>query len=481
MLRDDTEIDDTRGIPPLTEIWDEDIRSNNPIGFDGYRPPASGEESVRTGAVSTARGELAVIESRFAAHGGTMGVAAGERIVRAYRHATRQRLPVAALVASGGARVQEGMVALTQMARTATAVLEHRRAGLMTAAVLLPHVTGGVYASWVSLADVLAGQPGATVGFGGPRVVRQVTGSLPAVGSHTAESAFRNGLLDALVPAGQQWLWLCDALLGPGMQLPPPTRVPRYGPVPRDAWEAVLGARHADRPSGWDWAGWVCDGWVDLHGADPSVRAGLAAIGGLRAVVIALDRHAYGDAAARQRPAGYRLAQRALSLAARLSLPVLTLVDTPGADPGPQAEADGVAGEIARTLLAMADLPVPTVALCVGEGGSGGAMAFAHADRLLMLSGAVFPVIGPEAGAAILYRDAARAPALARSLRLTAADLDALGAVDGLIEEDAPDLVRRVRDAILMALTQAQPGERTARVTHLANRSLTTSRPEQIG
>jgi acetyl-CoA carboxylase alpha subunit len=194
-------------------------------------------------------------------------------------------------------------------------------------------------------------------------------------------------------------------------------------------------------------------------------------------VVIAMDRHAYGDAAARQRPAGYRLAQRALALAARLGLPVLTLVDTPGADPGPQAEADGVAGEIARTLLAMSDLPVPTVALCIGEGGSGGAMALAHTDRLLMLSGAVFPVIGPEAGAAILYRDAVHAPALARSLRLTAAGLYALGAVDGLIEEDAPDLVRRVRGAILAALSQAQPGEREARVTHLADRSLDGAQP----
>lgn len=459
-------------IPPFTETWDEEIRSNNPIGFDGYHPPASGDESVRTGVVRTSGGELVVIESRFAAYGGTMGVAAGERIVRAYGRATRRRLPVAALVASGGARVQEGMVALTQMARTVTAVHDHRKAGLMTAAVLQPSVTGGVYASWVSLADVLAGQPGATIGFGGPRVVRQVTGSMPPVDSHTAESAFRNGLLDSLVPAGQHWPWLCEVLLGPGRRLPSAVRVPPADPVPSDAWDAVLQARRISRPSGWDWAAWICDGWVDLHGTDPSVRAGLASIGGLRAVVVAMDRHAYGDAAARQRPAGYRLAQRALGLAARLGLPVLTLIDTPGADPGPQAEAEGVAGEIARTLLAMSDLPVPSVALCVGEGGSGGAMALAHADRLLMLSGAVFSVIAPEAGAAILYRDAAHAPALARSLRLTAGGLYALGAIDGLIEEAAPELARRVRGTIMEALIQARPGEREARLTDLADRSL---------
>jgi acetyl-CoA carboxylase carboxyl transferase subunit beta len=312
-------------------------------------------------------------------------------------------------------------------------------------------------------------------------VVQQVTGALPPAESHTSDSAFRNGLLDALVHPEQQWPWLCDALLGPGAPLPAPPRLPSYPPVPRDAWETVLRARQANRPSGWDWATWICDGWVDLHGRDPSVRAGLAVIGGLRAVVVALDRHAYGDAAARQRPAGYRLAQRALALAARQRLPVLTLIDTPGAEPGPEAEADGVAGEIARTLLAMADLPVPTVALCVGEGGSGGAMALAHADRLLMLTGAVFSVIGPEAGAAILYRDAKCAPELARWLRLTAADLMSLGAVDGLVEEQEPGLVRRVRDAVVSGLTEGQVGDRDARVTRLSKRSLAGFRAGRIG
>ena len=187
------------------------------------------------------------------------------------------------------------------------------------------------------------------------------------------------------------------------------------------AYPLLLRARSAARPSGLEWAAWLTDDWVELRGADPSIRAALATIAGQRCAVIAMDRHAFGDATAKPGPDAYRLAQRAIRLADRLGLPVLTLIDTPGADPGPAAEASGLAGEIARTLLAMAELRGPSVALCVGEGGSGGAMALGHADRLLLLDGAVFSVIGPEAGAAIIYRDRARAPELTSALRMSAA------------------------------------------------------------
>jgi acetyl-CoA carboxylase carboxyl transferase subunit beta len=415
----------------------------------------------------------------FDHHGGTMGVVAGERIVRAFQRATQRRLPVAALVASGGARLQEGMISLTQMARTSSAVRRHRDAGLMTAAVLRPHTTGGVYASWASLADVLAGEPGATIGFGGPRVVAEVTGALPPADSHNAESAFRHGLLDALTPPEEQWPWLTSALVGPGAPLPVPVGrpdAPDRSPVPEDAWAALLRARSGDRPSGLEWAAWLTDGWVEIRGADPAMRAGLAVIAGRRAVVVAMDRHAFGDAAARPRPGAFRLAQRAFALAQRLRLPVLTLVDTPGAEPGPEAEADGVAGEIARTLIAMAGLTVPTVALCVGEGGSGGAMALAHADRFLMLSGSVFSVIGPEAGAALLYRDSSLAPRLAKALRITAADLYPLGVVDAVLDESVGDVVGHVRAAVGEALATGEVGDRETRNDRLAARNLTGDR-----
>jgi acetyl-CoA carboxylase carboxyl transferase subunit beta len=175
--------------------------------------------------------------------------------------------------------------------------------------------------------------------------------------------------------------------------------------------------------------------------------------------MVAMDRHAFGDAAAKPGPDAFRLAQRAVRLADRLGLAVVTLIDTPGADPSPAAEAAGVAGEIARALLSMAELRGPSVALCVGEGGSGGAMALGHADRLLVLDGAVFSVIGPEAGAAILYRDGGRAPELTRALRITAGDLLRQGVVDTVVAETVTD----VRRAVARALDEARPGDRTAR------------------
>ena len=213
-------------MPPLTHEWDVDLASANPLRFPGYDAPAPQDESVRTGVTEHPRGPLVVIECRFDRHGGTMGVAAGERIVRAFDRAREERLPVAAFVASGGARLQEGLVSLTQMARTAGAVGRLRRAGLPFAAVLRPHTTGGVYASWASLADVLAAEPGATIGFAGPRVVAQVTGSFPPADSHTAEAAYTQGRVDALVGPEAHWVWLGNALYGPGpaLRLPPGVR-----------------------------------------------------------------------------------------------------------------------------------------------------------------------------------------------------------------------------------------------------------------
>jgi acyl-CoA carboxylase subunit beta len=466
----------------IVEEWDAGLASADPLGFPGYSPPAAGGESVRTGVGYAEGRRLAVIECRFDIQGGTMGAVAGERIVRAFARATDQRLPVVEYVASGGARLQEGMIALIQMARTASAAAAHGRAGLMSAAVLRPPTTGGVYASWASLSDVRAAAPGAVIGFGGPRVVAEVTGQWPPADSHTAESAYRHGLVDALVGPDDQPAWLAAAVgvaAGRPLALPPgrpggpgagggPGK--RGGPGEwsgrddpgRDqtgAYPLLLRARSADRPSGLEWAAWLTSDWVELRGADPSIRAALATVAGQRCAVIAMDRHAFGDATAKPGPDAYRLAQRAIRLADRLGLPVLALIDTPGADPSPASEASGLAGEIARTLLAMAELRGPSVALCVGEGGSGGAMALGHADRLLLLDGAVFSVIGPEAGAAIIYRDRVRAPELTSALRMTAPDLLRLGVIDAIV----PETVTAVREAIASAFAYAQPGDRLGR------------------
>jgi acetyl-CoA carboxylase carboxyl transferase subunit beta len=437
---------------PLQTEWDADLRGGDPLGFPGYGG-APERESVLTGRTE----HYALVESRFDVLGGSMGAVHGERVVRAYRRAADERLPMVVLTQSGGARMQEGMLSLIQMPRCAAGARSHAAAGLLGVAVYRSPTTGGVFASYGSLVDVRAAVAGATVGFAGPRVVELTLGCRLPADSHTAESAYAAGLVDALLDDHEQAAWVEAAL---GLR---PTPMPRrFEPAattvePASAWDEVCLARHAGRPSGLDWAALLTESWVDLHSTDPTVRAGLATFAGDRIVVVALDRYA-GDG--RPTPAGLRLAQRAVALAARLGLPVLTLIDTPGAAPGPESEAGGIAGEVARTMAAFDTCPTTTVALCVGEGGSGGALALGHADRLLVLEHGVFSVIAPEGAAAILERDAAQAPAVAEHLRLTAPDLLDLGIVDDVV----PETIDQARAAVGRAFDEARPGDRHRRL-----------------
>lgn len=437
---------------PLQTEWDADLRGGDPLTFPGYHG-APEHESVLTGRTE----HYAVVETRFDVLGGSMGSVHGERVVRAYRRALGERLPMVLLLQSGGARMQEGMVSLVQMARTAAAARAHAEAGLLSVAVYRSPTTGGVLASYGSLVDVRAAVAGATVGFAGPRVVELTLDRRLPADSHTAESAYAAGLVDALPAEDEQTAWV-EAVLGL-RAAPLPVRFGESEPTAtaETAWGEVLRARQPGRPSGFDWAALLCDSWVDLHGADPVVRAGLATFEGRRLVVVAVDRYAVDG---RPTPTGFRLAQRAAGLAGRLGLPLLTLVDTPGAHPGPESEAAGIAGEIARTFAALDAVPGPTVAVCVGEGGSGGALALSHTDRLLVLDHAVFSVIAPEGAAAILERDATKAPQLAEALRLTSRELLGLGVVDEVVAES----VEAVRDAVRRALDGGEPGDRHRRV-----------------
>ncbi len=234
----------------------------------------------------------------------------------------------------------------------------------------------------------------------------------------------------------------------------------------KNAWEEVQLARAEDRPTGTDVAWTLATSWVELRGTDPVVRAALATVADQRVVVIADDRRA---GAGRPAPAGFRLAQRAIGLADRLGVPLLTFIDTPGAEPGAVAEADAIAREIATTFAAMGALRSRSVAICVGEGGSGGALAFGHTDRLLMLEHAVFSVIGPEGAAAILERDVARAAAVAERLRLTSADLADLAIVDAVVAEDTTSIA----GAVANALADAKAGDRLRRADAATARWLT--------
>ena len=462
----------------LIEEWDTDLHSADPLTFPGYQAKVDhlDHESVRTGRADG----FVLIEGDFDVIGGSMGLVHGEKVVRAFDRASAARLPVVVVTRSGGARMQEGMVSLIQLSRTAAAVGRHSAAGLLSLSVHLSPTTGGVFASYGSLTDLRVAEADATIGFAGPRVVAQTTGRPLDGSSHSAETALAAGLVDAVLAPDQVASWV-QAALGhvdqPLLAAAPPdpsTMVdPRAHHGDRDAtspaWTEVQAARRVGRPSGIHVAAAATTSWTELGlGTEPALRTALATLGGRRVVVVAFDR--YGGTG-QPGPDGYRLACRGIALAERLGLPVVTFVDTPGADVSPEAENGGIAAAIAQTHKAMAMTTVPTVSVTVGEGGSGGAQAFSATDRLLIQEHAIFSVIGPEGAAAILERDAARAEEVAPLLHLTAADLVDLGIADA----EVPDAVDATVAAVTIALDEAVPGDRAVRLQAATDRWLLDS------
>ncbi|MFG1779801.1 acetyl-CoA carboxylase carboxyltransferase subunit alpha [Micromonospora sp. NPDC049048] len=424
---------------------------------------------------------LAVMDFRFL--GGSLGCVVGELITLAAERALADGVPLVLVTASGGARMQEGALSLMQMATVSQAIAALREAGLLTVSVLTDPTYGGVAASFATNTDVVLAESGARMGFAGPRVIRQITGRDLPEGFQTADFLLRHGQVDMVVPRhalrGRLAALLAAARAGrrpasrPAVprQVPPSARpaVTTAQGAPGDAWETVRLARHPGRPTTLDYLETAFDGFVELHGdrlgADcPAVVGGLARLDGRAVMVIGHQKgHTTAELVGRNfgmaSPAGHRKALRLMRLAARLGLPVVTLVDTPGADPGVRAEEQGQAAAIAENILALTVLPTPVVAVITGEGGSGGALALAVADRVLMLQHAVYSVISPEGCAAILWPDRGAAPQAARALRLTAPDLCRLGIVDDVVPEPTPaahhdpaDAARALRAAVLAHL-----------------------------
>jgi len=391
---------------------------------------------------------LAVVDFEFM--GGSMGSVVGEKITRSFELAIAKDLPIATVVSSGGARMQEGMLSLVQMAKTSTAAQRLHKARLPFISVLTNPTTGGIFASFASLGDLTLAEPGALVGFAGPRVVEQTTGQKLPPGSHTAEFQLDNGMIDAVVDRLElrnrlitMLGMLCsDQRMLQGSAKHTYARVAEPDETP---WELVRLARRPDRPTALSYIQRMTTTWVELHGDrlqadDAATVCGIAKLEGQTIVMIGQERgrdlaeHKRRNSG-RPRPSGFRKAQRALMLAAKFQVPVITLIDTPGADPGFESERHGLARAIATTLATMSNLPVPIVSVIIGEGGSGGALAFGVADRVLMLEHAIYSVIAPEGAAAIIYRDASRAEEISRALRLTAHDCKQLGVIDAIVPE----------------------------------------------
>jgi acyl-CoA carboxylase subunit beta len=418
---------------------------------------------------------LAVMEFRFM--GGSMGVGAGERVTQAAERALRDRLPLILVTASGGIRMQEGPLSLMQMPKTCQALAQLDEAGVLTVSVLTDPTYGGVTASFATLTDVILAEPQARIGFAGRRVIEQTVCQQLPEEFQTAESFLRHGLIGRVVPRAELRDVLLRLLAVQGPLPDPylgaePAEDPSVHPAPeRDAWTAVTLARHTGRPTTLDYISYLLEGFQELHGDRtcgdcPAMVAGVGRLNGLPLVVVGHQKgHTTGELIQRNfgmsAPQGYRKAARLMRLAAKWRIPVLTLIDTPGAAAGPEADNHGQAVAIAESQRLMAGLPVPIVAVVTGEGGSGGAVALGVADKVFACANAIYSVISPEGCAAILWGAQTAAPRAAVALGLDADRLLDLGVIDAVIPEppggaagDHVVAAARLRTAVVAAFAE---------------------------
>jgi len=406
-------------------------------------------EAVTTGVCKIGGQRAVLVVFDFAFLGGTMGSVVGEKIAHAFEEATERGIPLVSVAASGGARVQEGMFSLMQMAKVAAAASVHDRHGLAFISVLTDPTFGGVTASFASLGDILIAEPGAQIGFVGPRVIEQTTGIAPPKDSHKAETLLQAGLIDLVIKRADlpsvityliAHLATHKSTDSAAEGLPPNVKRQRL-----PAWQKVGLARHVGRPSARYYIARMATRFLELHGDrwsadDPAIVGGLAQLNGQTVIIIGHDRGGTPEEKAASHDGkayseGYRKSLRLMRLASKFRIPVVTLVDCPNAQASYESEHRGIAHALARNLATMANLPTPIVSVIIGEGGSGGALALGVADRVLMLENAIYSVISPEGAAAILYRDAGRAETVSEVLKLTAQDLHSLGIIDTVVPE----------------------------------------------
>ena len=443
------------------EEWDARMEFVNPLQFKGYEGKVKSlqektglDEAVVTGKVRIGGYEtmLAVCDGRFLM--ASMGQIVGEKITRAVERATKEKLPVIIFACSGGARMQEGMVSLMQMAKTAAALKRHSEAGLLYVSVLTDPTTGGVTASFAMLGDVILAEPQALIGFAGPRVIEQTIGEKLPKGFQRSEFLLEHGFLDRIVERHEMRQVLCEILrLHEAGQQDFSEEVQQKSELSgettqkseKTAWERVQISREKDRPVGQDYIEQLFSDFLEFHGDryfgdDPAIIGGIASFQGKKVTVLAQAKGKSTKENVERNfgmpsPEGYRKALRLMKQAEKFGRPVLCFVDTPGAFCGLEAEERGQGEAIARCLFEMSDLKVPVLSLVIGEGGSGGALAMAVANEVWMMENAVYSVLSPEGFASILWKDSTRAKEAAEVMKLTATDLQKLGMIEKVIPE----------------------------------------------
>ena len=462
------------------EEWDSDLQGGNPLEYKGYEEKLEKlqektglSEAVITGKAKIDGRETAigVCDGRFLM--ASMGEAVGEKIARAVERATEERLPVILFACSGGARMQEGIVSLMQMAKTSAALKHHSDAGLLYISILTDPTTGGVTASFAMLGDVILAEPKALIGFAGPRVIEQTIGQKLPEGFQRAEFLLEHGFLDAIVERPQMKAVLSKILAlhenGKGTDF---NRKECAQDLVADgrkeekltAWQRVELSRRKDRPVGSDYIDALFTDFVEFHGDryfadDKAIIGGVARFHGMPVTVIALAKGRNTKENIERNfgmpePEGYRKALRLMKQAEKFARPVICLVDTPGAFCGLEAEERGQGEAIARNIYEMSGLKVPVVSIIIGEGGSGGALAMATADEVWMLENSIYSILSPEGFASILWKDSSKAKEAAEVMKLTAENLKAQGIVERVFAEPETYTVQNM-DSVIMQINEA--------------------------
>lgn len=458
------------------EEWDRELVTPNPLDYKGYEEKIGAlkektglEEAIVTGkaCIDGTEAVLGVCDGRFLM--ASMGEVVGEKIARAVERATAERLPVILFACSGGARMQEGIVSLMQMAKTSAALKRHSDEGLLYISVLTDPTTGGVTASFAMLGDVILAEPKALIGFAGPRVIEQTIGQKLPKGFQRSEFLLEHGFIDGIVERPQlketlsQILTLHEEkgsttaveesdlsdgeLTSKGMEITNSLA---------EAWDRVQISRMNDRPVGSDYIRELFTDFIEFHGDryfadDKAVIGGVARFRGIPVTVIAqakgtntkenIERN-FGMPS----PDGYRKALRLMKQAEKFGRPVICFVDTPGAFCGLEAEERGQGEAIARNIYEMSALKVPVLSVIIGEGGSGGALAMAVADEVWMMENSVYSILSPEGFASILWKDSSKAKEAAGVMRLTAEDLYRMGIVEQVFAEPSRYTVENLKE-----------------------------------
>ncbi len=454
--------------PHSFEPWFTHTEIHNPLQYEGYeekileaREKTGLDEAVTVGQCKVFGEDimLGICDSRFLM--ASMGQTVGEKITAAIERAIEKRLPVFLFCCSGGARMQEGIVSLMQMAKTAAAIQKLGEAGLLYCTVLTDPTTGGVTASFAMLGDVIMAEPGALIGFAGPRVIRQTIGQELPKGFQTAEFLVEHGIIDGIVKREnlrKTIYFLVKAHQCKDGQyanfaseeehqfvLSEILKEKSFKTPEKSAWEKVKVVRRVERPSACDYMEHIFDYFVEAHGDrafrdDPAIVSGIGFLDGKPITVIA-EHKGKNLKECKERnygmpmPEGYRKALRIMKQAEKFHRPILCFINTPGAFCGMEAEERGMGESIARNLLEMSALKVPVLCVLIGEGGSGGALATAVGNEVWMLENATYSILSPEGFASILWKDSGRAQEASEIMGITADDLKKLGIIEKIIPE----------------------------------------------